>query len=198
MKNNKRHKAVFLDRDGTLCEEVNYLSRPEDLRLFSFSAEAVRLLNQSGYLVILITNQSGIARGFFDEQTLHEIHTKLESDLLRSNAKLDAIYYCPHNSTDSCVCRKPKIGMIEQAKKDFSLDLENSWIIGDKAIDVETGFNAHLKTALVLTGYGKSELENLKKKPNLIAENLLQSIKRLLLTVNKIISLVLFFFVFAC
>lgn len=181
MKNDKKQKAVFLDRDGTLCEEVNYLSRPEDLRLFSFSAEAVKLLNDNGFLVILITNQSGIARGFFDENTLHEIHSKLTKELAESDAKLDAIYFCPHNSTDNCDCRKPKTGMIKRAKQDFLLDLENSWIIGDKTIDVETGLNAHLKTALVLTGYGKSEVGKLKKKPDLIANNLLQSVKKLIL-----------------
>ena len=181
MTNDKRQKAVFLDRDGTLCEEVNYLSRPEDLRLFSFSAEAVRLLNENGFLVILITNQSGIARGFFDEKALNEIHAKLQKEFAESDAKLDAIYFCPHNSTDNCACRKPKIGMIEQAIEDFSLDLENSWIIGDKAIDVETGFNAQLKTALVLTGYGNTEIEKLEKKPDLMAENILQIVKSLIL-----------------
>lgn len=176
----KKQKAVFLDRDGTLCEEVNYLSRPEDLRLFPFSAEAVKLLNENGFIVILITNQSGIARGFFDEKVLHEIHAKLKNELAESDAKLNAIYFCPHSSTDNCDCRKPKTGMIKRAKQDFSLDLENSWIIGDKAIDVETGFNAQIKTALVLTGYGQTEVEKLEKKPDLIAENLLQIVKKFL------------------
>ncbi|MDQ3088990.1 MAG: D-glycero-beta-D-manno-heptose 1,7-bisphosphate 7-phosphatase [Acidobacteriota bacterium] len=181
MKKDKRQKAVFLDRDGTICEEANYLSRPEDLRLFPFSAEAVKLLNDSGFLVILITNQSGIARSFFDENALHEIHAKLQDELAESNAKLDAIYFCPHSSNDNCACRKPKTGMIEQSAKDFLLDLENSWIVGDKAIDVETGFNAQLKTALVLTGYGQTEVEKLKKKPSLISENLLQAVKIIIL-----------------
>ena len=181
MINEKRQKAVFLDRDGTICEDVNYLSRPEDLRLFPFTAEAVKLLNDKGFLVILITNQSGIARGFFDEKVLHQIHAKLKEELTKSNAKLDAIYFCPHSSSDNCDCRKPKTGMIEMAKQDFSLSLENSWIIGDKAIDVETGFNAQIKTALVLTGYGQTEAEKLKKKPDLTAENLLQIVKMLIL-----------------
>lgn len=176
-----KHCAVFLDRDGTLIEEVNFLSRLEDLRLFPFSAKAIKLLNDSGFLVILITNQSGIARGFFDEKTLHEIHAKLKNELAESNAKLDAVYFCPHNSADNCACRKPKTGMIEQAVKDFSLSLENSWMVGDKAIDVETGFNAQMKTALVLTGYGQTEVEKLKKKPDLISENLLQAVKTIIL-----------------
>ncbi len=181
MTKDKRQKAVFLDRDGTVCEEVNYLARPEDLCLFPFSGEAVKLLNDSGFLVILITNQSGIARGVFDEKTLHEIHAKLINELAKSNAKLDAVYFCPHNSVDNCDCRKPKTGMIEKAKQDFSLDLENSWKVGDKAIDVETGFNAKLKTALILTGYGQTEVEKIKKQPDLISENLLQAVKMMIL-----------------
>jgi D-glycero-D-manno-heptose 1,7-bisphosphate phosphatase len=181
MTKDKRQKAVFLDRDGTICEEVNYLSRPEDLRLFSFSAEAVKLLNDNGFLVILITNQSGIARGFYNEKTLHQIHGKLKNQLAQSNAKLDAVYFCPHNSADNCDCRKPQTGMIKRAKRDFSLNLENSWIVGDKTTDVETGFKAKMKTALVLTGYGQTEVENLKNKPDLISHNLLQAVKIMIL-----------------
>ncbi len=176
---NPKSKAVFLDRDGTICEDVNYLSRPEQLKFFPFAAEAVRLLNENGFLVILITNQSGIARGFFDENALREIHEKVVSELTEQNAKLDAIYFCPHNSVDDCACRKPKTGMIEQASEDFSIDLETSWMIGDKAIDVETGFNAKMKTALVLTGYGQKEIERIKKKPDLIAENLLEAVRKI-------------------
>lgn len=170
----KKH-AVFLDRDGTVCEEVNYLSRAEDLRLFSVAGKAIELLNENNFVVILITNQSGIARKFFDENDLSKIHEKLESELAKSGAKLDAIYYCPHNSADECACRKPKTGLIKQALNDFEIDLENSWMIGDKATDIETGFNAGTKTALVLTGYGQKEIDNLKKKPDLIAENLLEA-----------------------
>jgi len=177
MTKDKGQKAVFLDRDGTLIEEVNFLSRLEDVRLFPFSAEAIKLLNDNGFLVILITNQSGIARGFFNEKNLHKIHAKLKAELIESNAKFDAVYFCPHHADDNCTCRKPKTGMIEQAQKDFSIDLENSWMIGDKAIDVQTGFNAGTKTALVLTGYGGEEIEKMKIKPDLIGENLLEAVK---------------------
>ncbi len=172
-----KKRAVFLDRDGTVCEEVNYLSRAEDLRLFSFAGKAIKLLNENNFLVILITNQSGIARKFFDEDDLREIHQKLESELAKSGAKLDAIYYCPHNSADNCNCRKPKTGLIEQALNDFEIDLQNSWMIGDKAIDIETGFNAGAKTALVLTGYGQKEADKLEKEPDLIAKDLLEAAK---------------------
>lgn len=172
--------AVFLDRDGTLIEEANYLSRPEQLKLFAFAAAAVRLLNENGFLVVLITNQSGIGRGFFNENDLRAIHEKLVADLAAQNARLDAIYFCPHAPENDCVCRKPKTGMIRQALVDFSIDLENSWVIGDKAIDVELGFNAGTKTALVLTGYGISEREKLSEKPDFVAGNLLEAAEKII------------------
>ncbi len=179
---NPKSKAVFLDRDGTICEDVNYLSRPEQLKIFSFAAEAIRLLNEKNFLVILITNQSGIARGFFDGNALREIHEKLVLQLTEQNAKLDAIYFCPHNSVDDCACRKPKTGMIEQATKDFSIDLKNSWMIGDKWIDVETGFRAGTKTALVLTGYGQKDIQQLERKPDIIAESLFETVEKIIET----------------
>ena len=167
--------AVFLDRDGTVCEEVDYLSRAEDLRIFSFAAKAIKLFNDNEFLVILITNQSGIARKFFDENDLREIHQKLESELAKSGAKLDAIYFCPHNSADNCDCRKPKTGLIKRALEDFEIDLQNSWMIGDKAVDIAAGFNAGTKTALVLTGYGQTEIEKLVNEPDLVTDDLLKA-----------------------
>jgi D,D-heptose 1,7-bisphosphate phosphatase len=177
---NPKFKAVFLDRDGTICEDVSYLARVDDLKLFPFAAESVRLLNENNFLAILITNQSGIARGFFDENALQKIHEKLVLELAEQNAKLDAIYFCPHYPDDNCDCRKPKTGMIEQATKDFPVDLENSWMVGDKAIDIETGFNAGTKSALVLTGYGQKETEKLKRNPDFVAENLLEVVERII------------------
>ena len=174
--------AIFLDRDGTLNLEVNYLSRPEDLVLFPFSSQAVRLINQNDFWVILITNQSGIERGFFTLETLGQIHQKLIKELKKENALLDGIYFCPHISETKCSCRKPEPGMIENALKDFDIDLQNSWMIGDKAIDIETGHNAKTKTALVQTGYGKKEILKLKKKPDLIGQNVLEIIQNILKT----------------
>lgn len=175
----KLKPAAFLDRDGTLIEEANYLAGPEGLKLFPFAAEAVRLLREHGFLVVLITNQSGIGRGYFDENDLREIHAKLIADLAIENAELDAIYFCPHAPENGCDCRKPQTGMIRQATADFSIDVENSWTIGDKAIDAETGFNAKTKTALVLTGYGVPEMQKLNVKPDLIAENLLKAAQKI-------------------
>lgn len=177
MNKTKKQKAVFIDRDGTLIEEVNFLSRLEDLRFFPFTSEAVQLLKASDFLVIVVTNQSGIGRGIFEEAAMHAIHEKIQETLTE---KLDKFYFCPHLPTDDCTCRKPKLGMLETARASFDIDLKNSWMIGDKAIDVETGFNARLKTALVLTGYGQKEVGKLKRKPDLIAENLLEAVKQII------------------
>ena len=168
---NKR-KTAFIDRDGTLIEEVNFLSRLEDLHVFSYTFEAIRLLKENGFLIVVVTNQSGIGRRIFEESAMHEIHAQIQADL-----ELDAFYFCPHLPTDGCRCRKPNLGMIEQASKDFAIDVENSWMIGDKAIDVETGFNAGIKTALVLTGYGEKTVKELKRKPDVIGGNLLEAVK---------------------
>jgi len=172
MTKTEKRKAVFIDRDGTLVEEVNFLSRLEDLRLFSYAAEAIRLLKDDGFLIVVVTNQSGIGRRIFEESAMHAIHAQIQFDLT-----LDAFYFCPHLPTDGCRCRKPNTGMIEQASKDLAIDLENSWMVGDKTIDVETGFNAGIKTALVLTGYGQKAAKQLKRKPDVIAENLLEAVK---------------------
>jgi D-glycero-D-manno-heptose 1,7-bisphosphate phosphatase len=168
-KNTQKRRAVFLDRDGTLIEEVNYLSRVEDLRLFPFTAEAVKLLKDSGFLVIVVTNQSGIGRGVFDEDSMHAIHEKIQSEL---SGMIDAFYFCPHLPCDGCNCRKPNIGMIESAMADFEIDPESSWMVGDKKIDVETGKLAGVKTALVLTGYGRQHHALLEHSPNIVSDDL--------------------------
>ena len=173
IQNPKLQKAVFIDRDGTLIEEVNFLSRVEDLRFFPFTVEAIRLLKENGFLVIVVTNQSGIGRKIFEESAMHEIHEKIQADL---DGELNGFYFCPHLPDEGCACRKPNLGMIEAAGADFSIDLENSWMIGDKLIDIETGFNAGIKTALVLTGYGQKTVETLERKPDVIAENLLEAV----------------------
>ena len=177
MTKDKGQKAIFIDRDGTLIEEVNFLHRVEDLRYFSFTDEAIQLLKSNGFLVIVVTNQSGIGRGIYTENDMHAVHEQIQTDLTE---KLDAFYFCPHLPDEGCKCRKPNLGMIEQAMKDFAIDLENSWMIGDKILDAETGFNAAIKTALVLTGYGSKDVEKLTRKPDLIAENLLEAVKQIL------------------
>ncbi len=168
-----KQKAIFLDRDGTLIEEVNYLHRVEDLRFFTYTEKVIELLKENNFLVIVVTNQSGIGREIFVEAAMHSIHEEIQKKL---GGKVDAFYFCPHLPTAGCACRKPNLGMIENADENFEIDFENSWMIGDKAIDVETGFNAGIKTALVLTGYGQKANGDLRRKPDIIAENLLQAV----------------------
>ncbi|GIU82826.1 MAG: HAD family hydrolase [Acidobacteria bacterium] len=170
-------RAIFLDRDGTLIEEVNFLHRVEDLRFFPFTEEAVSILKNAGFLLIVVTNQSGVGRGMFSADIVVQIHEAIQR---RLDEKIDRFYFCTHLPEEGCECRKPNVGMIEQAKEDFSIDLENSWIIGDKRLDMELGFNAGINTCLVLTGYGNVEVHKLKRKPDLIAENLLEAARKII------------------
>ena len=161
--------AVYLDRDGTLIEEVNYLSRVEDLRLFPFTVEAVDMLKSAGFLVIVVTNQSGIGRGIYDEVAMHSIHDAIQEQL---GGAIDGFYFCPHLPCDNCRCRKPGLALVDQAAADHRIDVENSWFVGDKKIDVETGSAAGMRTALVLTGYGMKHQAELKQQPAIIAADL--------------------------
>ncbi len=151
--------AIFLDRDGVINKEVNYLSDPNDFEYIEGSIEALQILKKKGYLLIVITNQAGIARGYFTERTLHKIHNKMIATLNKNNIFLDDIFFCPHHPefTGTCNCRKPNPGMIIQAVKKHDIDLENSYMIGDTLNDINTGKNAQCKTILVLTGYGKKD-----------------------------------------
>jgi len=169
-----KQKAVFIDRDGTLIEEVNFLHRVEDLRYFPFTDEAVRQLKENGFLVVVVTNQSGIGRGIYSEDEMHAVHKRIQADLTE---KLDAIYFCPHLPDADCACRKPRLGMIESALADLPIDLENSWMIGDKNLDVELGLNAGIKPVMVMTGYGEKHLPELERPPFAVAENLLEAVK---------------------
>lgn len=164
-----KQPAVFVDRDGTLIEEVNFLSRVEDLRLFPFTADAVKLLKDNGFLVIVVTNQSGIGRGIYDEAAMHSIHEQIQIEL---SGAIDGFYFCPHLPCDGCECRKPEMGMINSALVDFEIDMDASWMVGDKKIDVETGLKANIRTAFVLTGYGHKHQASLKYIPNVISDTL--------------------------
>lgn len=173
----KKQKAIFLDRDGTLIEEVNYLHRVEDLHFFDYTNEAVKLLKEQGFLVIITTNQSGIGRKVYTESDMHGVHNAIQNNL---TAKIDGFYFCPHLPDEGCRCRKPNLGMIEQAMANFEIDLESSWMIGDKKLDIEFGHNARLQTALVLTGYGQSHLAKIKQQPDFVAENLLEAVNHII------------------
>ncbi len=177
MTNIEHKKAAFLDRDGTLIEEVNFLSKVDDMRVFPFTFEALKLLKDAGFLIIVVTNQSGIGRGIYDEAAMNAIHQEMQVQL---EGMIDGFYFCPHLPCDGCSCRKPNLGMLESASKDFSIDLSSSWMIGDKKIDVETGHNAGSRTALVLTGYGRSHADQLDSIPDVLAENLLDAVREAL------------------
>ncbi|MDZ7361902.1 MAG: D-glycero-beta-D-manno-heptose 1,7-bisphosphate 7-phosphatase [candidate division KSB1 bacterium] len=184
------NRAVFLDRDGTINEEINYLSRPEQLRLLDGAAEAIRLLNQAGFKVVIVTNQAGVARGYFSEETVQEIHRALENLLGENGAHVDAVYYCPHHpdaghgvyKTD-CQCRKPRPGMLEKAAAELGLDLRQAFVIGDKISDLQAGRAVGCQNILVRTGYG---LESEKQfsacdwQPDWIADNLLEAARWIL------------------
>lgn len=151
-----KNKAVFLDRDGTIVAGVPYLSSVDQLKLNSNAAEGIKKFNKMGYLAIVITNQSGVARGYFDEEKLKEINEEMKSQLFLEGAKIDAIYYCPHmpeeEITDGgqpCQCRKPKPQMILDAAKEYDIDLKKSLMVGDTPGDIIAGKTAGCKTALI-------------------------------------------------
>lgn len=181
-----KRPAVFIDRDGTISEEVGYVNHPSRFRLFPYSSEAIRILNDHGWLAILITNQAGVARGYFAEDVIIKVHDQLQRDL--GNARLDAIYYCAHHPSvgeppyrSDCDCRKPKTGLIDRAATDFEIDLGASWMVGDRYGDVELARNAGLHSAFVLSGYGRGEWEyqrqSWKHEPDLVCETLLEAVK---------------------
>lgn len=170
--------AVFIDRDGTLIEEVNFLSRVQDLDVFPFTPKAIQMLKEAGFLVIVVTNQSGIGRNIYTETDMHAIHAQIQIELGDS---IDAFYFCPHLPCDGCECRKPGLGMIEAARRDFDIDMTRSWMVGDKKIDVETGFKAEIKTAMVRTGYGSQHVDDLERSPEILAVDLLNAVELLLL-----------------
>jgi D,D-heptose 1,7-bisphosphate phosphatase len=184
----KLHAAVFMDRDGTICEEVGYLDSVERFRLIPRSGAAIRLLNQQGFKAVVVTNQSGVARGFISEARLQELHAELSRRLREEGAFLDGIYYCPHHPTEGeepyrriCDCRKPAAGLLMKAAEDLDLDLTLSYAVGDRLADLECGYRAGAKGVLVLTGYGKEELASPKEKwetqPSFIAGDLYEAVR---------------------
>lgn len=172
--------AVFLDRDGTLCEEVGYLNHISRFRMFPFVAAALRRLNDAGYAVIVVSNQSGVARGYFPESLVQQVNDAMIQQLSEAGAKVDGVYYCPHASSDNCVCRKPKIGMLERAAYEHCIDLQRSFVVGDRHGDIQLAHNAKARSILVRTGYGEGELAWHSAKwpapPDFIADDLPQAV----------------------
>ncbi len=184
LRNSKKYKrpAIFIDRDGTLIRKVNLLHKDSDLELFSFSASAVRKINNSDFLSILVTNQPVVARNLCDVSAIIRIHNRLETLLGREGIYLDEIYFCPHHPNKGfpeenkvfkidCDCRKPKIGMIKRAVKEYNIDIESSWFIGDTSTDIKTGKNARMKTILVRTGEGGKD-NKFDVSPEYVVDNI--------------------------
>jgi len=167
------NKAVFIDRDGTINVNVEYLDNPDRFQMYVGVAEGIKLLKDNGFKIIVITNQSGIARGYFPEKTLEKIHEKMEKELLKKGAALDAIYYCPHHPDDNCDCRKPNTGLFKKAVKDFDVDTSRSFVIGDMMADIEAGHRMGLKTILVpeKKDLVEKEMKESKIKPDLVCDD---------------------------
>jgi D-glycero-D-manno-heptose 1,7-bisphosphate phosphatase len=183
-----RRRAVFIDRDGTISEEIGYVNHPSRYRVFPYAAEAIKQLNEAGWLAVLVTNQAGVARGYFTEDVIGAVHALLTAELEGGGARLDAIYYCPHHPTVGeppyrfdCDCRKPRPGLIRRAAADLDIDLGASWMVGDRYSDTELARNAGTRAALVLSGYGRGEWEYQRAawqyQPDLVAENLLEAVR---------------------
>ena len=154
-------KVIFLDRDGTINKEVEYLYRPEDLVLLPGAAEGIALMRQEGFRILVVPNQAGIARGYYTEEQMHRLHGYLNSELKKRGAWIDDFYFCPHHPVHGigeykkvCRCRKPDTGMFEEAAAKYEIDKSRSWMIGDKRIDVLAGQNFGIPGILVSTGYG--------------------------------------------
>jgi D-glycero-D-manno-heptose 1,7-bisphosphate phosphatase len=157
-------RAVFLDRDGTLIEEVGYLDRPERVEFFPWTIDAVRVLNRAGLAVVLVSNQSGIARGFFTHTVVDQVHGRMADMLAAGGAHIDAYYYCPHHPEGVvaglarvCECRKPARGLVDRAVAELGVDPGRSFVVGDRWFDVGLARKVGAKAVLVRTGYGDSE-----------------------------------------
>ncbi len=174
--------GIFLDRDGTINKDVNYLTSADQLSLIPRSAEAINKFNSMNIPVFVVTNQSAIAHELITENQLHEIHDSLQTMLKKENAFITHFYYCPHfltglenNYSIDCNCRKPKSGMLEKAKSDYGIEFTSSFMVGDKLIDVQTGANVGMKSFLVETGYGLKHKSEAAPFANYIVEDLFEA-----------------------
>lgn len=168
-------RAVFLDRDGTIAKDAGYCSSPEDFELLPSVPEAIRLLKANSFKVIVITNQSGIARGYFSEEMLGQIHKKMGEELAKCGAYINAVYHCPHHPDEGCECRKPKTALFHQAAKEFDIDFNGSFVVGDMPMDIDAGRGLGCQTVLVTTGpQGGS---NVVDPPDYTANSLLEAVQ---------------------
>jgi D-glycero-D-manno-heptose 1,7-bisphosphate phosphatase len=183
--------GVFIDRDGTLTEEVGYVNHPKRLRLLPRASRAIRALNGAGVAAVVVTNQTGVARGYFSEEILHAVNAELVVQLKQAGAYLDGIYVCPHHPTEGqppyrmdCDCRKPKPGLLLRAAAELGLDLRASVVVGDKSSDLVVAGAVGARSVLVLTGYGLGEWEYRRASfpvmPDHVASDLLDAVEWIL------------------
>jgi D,D-heptose 1,7-bisphosphate phosphatase len=190
----KKNIAVFLDRDGTINEEVGYLDSLDKFKIIPCAYEAIRLINESGMKVVVISNQAGVARGLFTEDFVKITHEHLLATLRQKKAHIDNFYYCPHHPTEgiepyrqNCNCRKPAPGMLLRAAQDLNIDLTRSYLVGDRFNDMEAGKKIGVRGVLVKTGFGQGLLQDdgpdvatPENKPDFIAADILEAVKWIL------------------
>jgi D-glycero-D-manno-heptose 1,7-bisphosphate phosphatase len=182
--------AIFIDRDGTLSEEVGYINHLSRFRILPFAVDAVRLINRSPYLAVLVTNQAGVARGYFPESLIADVHRVVTDRLADGGARLDGIFYCPHHPSageapyrQDCLCRKPKPGLLHDAAAQLGIDLTRSWVVGDRYPDMQVAWAVGARGVLVRTGYGAGELmynaARWPRRPELVVEHLLEAVEHI-------------------
>jgi D-glycero-D-manno-heptose 1,7-bisphosphate phosphatase len=172
-----------MDRDGTVSEEIGYMYDVAFYRVFPWTGRAIRRINDSGMLAVLATNQSGVHRGYFSDRMVGRVHRRLEREIARDGAHLDAAYFCPHPAEGGCGCRKPEPGMLLRGGEELGIDLSRSYMIGDRYLDVRTGRAAQARTILVLTGDGRRERETHaddEVQPDMVAEDLAEAVELIL------------------
>jgi len=189
--------AIFIDRDGTLSHEVGYVNHASRFRLFPYAVDAVRAVNRSGFLAILVTNQSGVARGYFPEALVDEVHGAINASMAAGGARLDAIYVCTHHPAAGeppyrrdCDCRKPRPGMLRRAEAELDVDLARSYVVGDRLADLQLAWGVGARGVLVKSGYGLGELTfhapSWPRPPDLVAEHLFDAVSRILSEVGPL------------
>jgi D-glycero-D-manno-heptose 1,7-bisphosphate phosphatase len=189
--NAQRARAIVMDRDGTVCDEVGYVNHLSRIRLLPRSAAAIRRAREAGYKTVVVTNQAGVARGYFDEDLVLKVHDRVQEMLAAEGTRLDAIYYCPHHPDTGdgsyrkdCDCRKPRPGMLLRARDEMGIDLARSYVVGDSMRDIAAGRRVGATTILVLTGYGRGEYEyrsaGWTTRPDHIAEDLMDAVEWIL------------------
>ena len=187
--------AIFLDRDGTLAHEVGYVNHPSRFQLYPWAVDAVRLINRAGLLAVVVTNQAGVARGYFPESVIGEVHAALHAAMAAGGARLDGIYYCPHHPDvgeppyrADCDCRKPRPGLVRRAAAELGADLSRSFVVGDRHGDLRVAWSVGARGVLVKTGYGLGEIVHLSPRwprpPDIVAEHALDAVERILMLVE--------------